>query len=59
MPRHLRSAWFKTLATLALLLGGALLLGLLLGQAWMALALASLGVLAWHYWRLRRVLGRL
>ncbi|MEE7566488.1 hypothetical protein HH297_08525, partial [Xanthomonas sp. Kuri4-3] len=40
MPRHLRSAWFKTLATLALLLGGALLLGLLLGQAWMALALA-------------------
>jgi two-component system, OmpR family, phosphate regulon sensor histidine kinase PhoR len=59
MPDHIRSAWLKTLGTLLLLLLAALLLGLLLGHAWMALALTSLTVLAWHYWRLRRVLRRL
>ncbi len=59
MPQHIRSAWFKTLGTLALILSTALVLGLIAGHAWMALALTSLGVLAWHYWRLRRVLQRL
>jgi len=56
MPRHIRSAWLKTLATLAALLIAAGLLGLAVGHVWMCIALASIGALAWHYWRLRRVL---
>jgi len=56
MPRHIRSAWLKTLATLAALLLAAGLLGLAVGHVWMCIALASIGALAWHYWRLRRVL---
>jgi len=56
MPQHIRSAWLKTLLTLGLWLLAALLVGLLAGQAWMALALAAFAALAWDYWRLRRVL---
>ncbi|MET0551371.1 MAG: phosphate regulon sensor histidine kinase PhoR [Xanthomonas sp.] len=59
MPRHIRSAWLKTLGTLAGLLLLALLLGWIGGHVWMALTLMSLGVMGWHYWRLRRVLRRL
>lgn len=59
MPQHIRSAWLRTLGVLALWLLAALVVGLLLGEAWMALALASLAALAWSYWRLRRVLRRL
>ena len=59
MPEHIRSAWFKTLGTLALLLLAALFAGWMIGHVWMALALVALGSLAWHYWRLRRVLRRL
>ena len=59
MPRQFRSAWLKTLATLAALLLSALLIGALLGHPAWVLALAALGILAWHYWRLRQVLLRL
>jgi two-component system phosphate regulon sensor histidine kinase PhoR len=59
MPPHARTAWFKTLGQLALVLAVALALGLLLGHAGLALALAALGVVAWHYWKLRGVLVRL
>ncbi|MBB3824393.1 MULTISPECIES: phosphate regulon sensor histidine kinase PhoR [Xanthomonas] len=59
MPQHIRSAWLKTLGTLALLLGAAVAAGVLIGHVWMALTLTALGVLAWHYWRLRQVLRRL
>ncbi|KAB7775910.1 phosphate regulon sensor histidine kinase PhoR [Xanthomonas sp. LMG 12460] len=59
MPRHIRSAWLKTLGTLAGLLLQALLIGWIGGHVWMALTLMSLGVMGWHYWRLRRVLRRL
>jgi phosphate regulon sensor kinase PhoR len=59
MPRHIRSAWFKTLGTLAALLLLAVLVGWLGGHVWMALTVMSLAVMGWHYWRLRRVLRRL
>ena len=59
MPRQFRSAWLKTLATVAVLLLSALLIGTLLGHPTLVVALAALGVLAWHYWRLRQVLLRL
>ncbi|WP_305805572.1 phosphate regulon sensor histidine kinase PhoR [Stenotrophomonas sp. YIM B06876] len=59
MPGHIQSAWLKTLASVAaaLLLAG--LLGLLAGHPGAGVAIAALGVLAWHYWRLRQVLMRL
>ena len=59
MPPRARNAWFKTLGQLGLVLAGALVLGLLLRQVWPVLAIAALGVVAWHYWKLRGVLLRL
>lgn len=59
MPQHIRSAWFRTLGSLALWLLAAVIIGAVLGQVWMALALAALVALGWSYWRLRRVLRRL
>ncbi|MGV8960855.1 MAG: phosphate regulon sensor histidine kinase PhoR [Stenotrophomonas sp.] len=59
MPGHIQSAWLKTLASVAALLLLAGLLGLLAGHPGAAVAIAALGVLVWHYWRLRQVLMRL
>lgn len=59
MPRQFRSAWLKTLATVAGLLLAAGVVGTLLGAPTLVVALAALGILAWHYWRLRQVLLRL
>ena len=59
MSPEARQAWFRTLGQLALVLLAGLALGLLLGQPWPALAVTALGVVAWHYWRLHRVLRRL
>ncbi len=59
MPFHARSAWIRTLSQLALVLLGALALGLLVGAPWPTVTCAALGMVAWHYWRLRRVLLRL
>ena len=59
MPPQIRSAWIKTLAQLALVLGAALLLGLLVGKPWLVLAVAALAVLAWQCWKLHSVLLRL
>ena len=59
MPRQFRSAWLKTLATVATLLLAAGVVGTLLGAPALVVALAALGILAWHYWRLRQVLLRL
>lgn len=59
MPEHIRSAWLRTLGAVALVLLAATVVGALAGNAWMGLALAALAAVAWHYWRLRRVLRRL
>ena len=59
MPARARSAWTKTLGQLLLVLAAALVAGLLVGQPWPVLTLAALGVVAWHYWKLRNVLLRL
>ncbi len=59
MPQHIRSAWFKTLGQLLAVLAAAVLLGWLAGHVWPVLTAAALGVVAWHYWRLRKVLLRL
>ncbi len=55
----IRSAWLATLLPLAVTLALAMLVGVFTGHVWAALAIAALGVLAWHYWKLRRVLLRL
>lgn len=59
MSPEARNAWFRTLGQLALVLAAGLAIGLLLGKPWPALTLAALGVVAWHYWKLRHVLLRL
>ena len=59
MPPASRSAWYRTLGLLALVLAGALVAGLLLGQPWLAVTVAALAVVAWHYWKLHGVLRRL
>lgn len=55
----MRSAWYKTLGQLVAVLALAVLLGWALGHVWPVLTFTALGVVAWHYWRLRKVLLRL
>ena len=61
MPNDARSAWLRTLGQLGLVLTAALALalGFAVGQPWPVLTFAALGVVAWHYWKLRSVLLRL
>lgn len=59
MPNDARSAWFKTLGQLALVLVVALALGFIVGRIWPVVTVAALGVVAWHYWKLRKLLLRL
>ena len=59
MPHPTRPAWIRTLARQGMILAAAVLAGLLLGHPWPALAVAALGMVAWHLWRLRRVLARM
>ena len=59
MPSTFDNAWFRTLSQLAAVLLVALLMGLLIDHPWPALTVASLGVVAWHYWKLHGVQQRL
>jgi two-component system phosphate regulon sensor histidine kinase PhoR len=59
MPPRARSAWFRTLGQLGLVLVAAAAVGILVGHPWEVLTVAALGVVAWHYWRLRKLLTRL
>ncbi|MHC9085533.1 phosphate regulon sensor histidine kinase PhoR [Luteimonas sp. RIT-PG2_3] len=59
MPPRIHSAWTRTLGQLALILLAGGLVGLLVGQVWPVLTATALGVVAWHYWKLRKLLSRL
>ena len=59
MPNDARSAWLKTLGQLALVLLAALVAGFAIGKPWPVITIAALGVVGWHYWKLRQVLLRL
>jgi two-component system phosphate regulon sensor histidine kinase PhoR len=59
MPNDARSAWRKTLGELALALILALAFGFAVRQPWPVITVAALGVVGWHYWKLRQVLLRL
>jgi two-component system phosphate regulon sensor histidine kinase PhoR len=59
MPPHTRLAWLRALGRLLLILAAAAVAGLLVGQPWPVLTAAALGIVAWHYWRLRALLLRL
>ncbi|MGH8076998.1 MAG: phosphate regulon sensor protein PhoR, partial [Lysobacter sp.] len=59
MPPRARTAWFRTLGQLAFALATAAVCGIVIGHPWPVVTLTALGVVAWHYWRLRSVLLRL
>ncbi|HEV2606469.1 MAG TPA: phosphate regulon sensor histidine kinase PhoR [Xanthomonadaceae bacterium] len=59
MPLFPGESWKRAIAQLFALYIAALLLGWAIGQVWMPLALVSMGVVGWHYWRLWRLLARL
>ena len=59
MPLFPGQSWQRAIWQLLGLYAIALLIGWAIGQTWLALALVSMGVVAWHYWRLWRVLKRL
>ena len=59
MPIHAQTSWNRTAVRLTLLLAAALVIGLVLGHPWPALAIAAVGVLAWQQIRLRRVVRHL
>ena len=59
MPPRARNAWTRTIGQLLAILGAAVVLGLAVGQPWLVVTLAALGIVAWHYWKLRGVLQRL
>jgi len=59
MPPRSRTAWFRTLGQLALILAGAAVAGMLAGHPWPVVTFTALAIVAWHYWRLRGVLLRL
>ncbi len=52
-------SWKRAIAQLLALYVVALLIGWAIGRIWLPLALVSMGVVAWHYWRLWRLLARL
>ncbi len=59
MPFFPGTSWKRAIAQLLALYLAALLLGVAIGHVWLPLALVSMGVVAWHYWRLWRLLARL
>ena len=59
MPLFPGESWKRAIAQLLALYAAALLFGSAIGHVWLPLALVSMGVVGWHYWRLWRLLARL
>ncbi|MEO7477994.1 MAG: phosphate regulon sensor histidine kinase PhoR [Lysobacteraceae bacterium] len=59
MPLFPGESWLRAITQLLALYLGALVFGWVIGHVWLPLAIVSLGVVAWHYWRLWRLLQRL
>ncbi len=59
MPMFPGESWKRAIVQLLMLYVAAMLLGWAIGRIWLPLALVSMGVVAWHYWRLWRLLARL
>jgi two-component system phosphate regulon sensor histidine kinase PhoR len=59
MPIFPGESWKRAIAQLLALYLAALAIGWAIGRLWLPLALVSMGVVAWHYWRLWRLLKRL
>jgi len=57
--RLLLGAWRQSVLRLLLVLLAAAALGVVFGAVWPMLALGAFAVLAWHYWRLHRLLSQL
>ena len=55
MPMSLRHSWQRGIAQLLALYLAALVIGVLIGQMWPLLAIVSMAVVAWNYWRLWRL----
>ena len=48
-------SWQRAIAQLLALYLAAVLMGVLIGQVWPLLAIVSMAVVAWNYWRLWRL----
>jgi len=59
MTSRVHTVWWRSLGALALLLVLAAVVGAAIGHAWMLVALAGLGALAWQQWKLRSLLMHL
>ncbi len=59
MPIFPGESWKRAIAQLLALYVAALAIGWAIGRIWLPLALVSMAVVAWHYWRLWRLLERL
>ncbi len=55
MATSSRQLWQRAIAQLLALYVAALLVGWVIGQTWLPLAIVSMAVAAWHYWRLWRL----
>ncbi len=59
MPLFPGESWQRAIAQLLALYLAALAFGWAIDHLWLPLAIVSMGVVAWHYWRLWRLLKRL
>ncbi|MGV8942849.1 phosphate regulon sensor histidine kinase PhoR [Thermomonas sp.] len=55
MPMSSRHAWQRAIAQLLALYLVAVVIGVLIGQLWPLLAIVSMTVVAWNYWRIWRL----
>ena len=56
MPSSIRLSWIKTVVRLLIGFATTTVIGLAIGQLWLAYTCATTALLGWQYWRLNRVL---